>query len=170
MSDEVTQQVAADGLLALRHPEHALVGGAECDLAAGGRGGVAPPRLDELGAHRGGVCLPEEWEGRQEFVLEGEVRTEENQCNTEKDRDKRVNRHTCGILIALYPCGTVIFFDEIFGCESKSQVYAIVLEWLATIAKDKRPSTILYDDACHLVHIIKKIAQVYPNEYTLHFA
>ena len=103
-------------------------------------------------------------------MLEGEVRTEENQCNTEKDRDKRVNRHTCGILIALYPCGTVEFFDEIFGCESKSQVYAIVLEWLATIAKDKRPSTILYDDACHLVHIIKKIAQVYPNEYTLHFA
>ena len=68
------------------------------------------------------------------------------------------------------PCGTVIFFDEIFGCESKSQVYAIVLEWLATIAKDKRPSTIMYDDACHLVHIIKKIAQVYPNEYTSHFA
>ena len=81
-----------------------------------------------------------------------------------------MNRHTCGILIALYPCGTVIFFDEIFGCESKSQVYAIVLEWLATIAKDKRPSTIMYDDACHLVHIIKKIAQVYPNEYTSHFA
>ena len=102
--------------------------------------------------------------------MDGEVRTEENQCNTEKDRDRRVNRHTCGILIALYPCGTVIFFDEIFGCESKSQVYAIVLEWLATIAKDKRPSTILYDDACHLVHIIKKIAQVYPNEYTSHFA
>ena len=64
----------------------------------------------------------------------------------------------------------MIFFDEIFGCESKSQVYAIVLEWLATIAKDKRPSTIMYDDACHLVHIIKKIAQVYPNEYTSHFA
>ena len=102
--------------------------------------------------------------------MDGEVRTEENQCNTEKDRDRRVNRHTCGILIALYRCGTVIFFDEIFGCESKSQVYAIVLEWLATIAKDKRPSTILYDDACHLVHIIKKIAQVYPNEYTSHFA
>ena len=49
--------MAADGLLALRHPEHALVGGAECDLVAGGRGGVALPRLDELGAHRGGVCL-----------------------------------------------------------------------------------------------------------------
>ena len=30
---------------------------AQCALAAGGRGGVAPPRLDELGAHRGGVCL-----------------------------------------------------------------------------------------------------------------
>ena len=102
--------------------------------------------------------------------MDGEVRTEENQSNTEKDRDRRVNRHTCGILIALYPCGTVIFFDEIFGCESKSQVYAIVLEWLATIAKDKWPSTIMYDDACHLVHIIKKIAQVYPNEYTSHFA
>lgn len=28
-------------------------------------------------------------------------------CNTVKDRDKRLLRHTCGLLISVYPCGII---------------------------------------------------------------
>ena len=110
-----------------------------------------------------------EWTVSPAFVLENEERSQENLCNTEKDRDSRVNRHTCGMLLGVYSCGFVAFFEEIFGCESKSQVYAIFLEWLATIDEDKRPVTLLYDDSCHLVHVVRKLEKVHPNKHTKYF-
>ena len=45
--------------------------------------------------------------------------------------------------------------------ESKSEVYGIFLEWLATIDEEK---TLLYDDACHLLPHIKKLEKVPENE------
>ena len=41
ISDKVTQHPAAGGLLALQDLEQSLVGGAECDQAAGGWSGAA---------------------------------------------------------------------------------------------------------------------------------
>ena len=36
------------------------------------------------------------------------VETNETVCNTRKSRDKRVKRHTVGLLIGAYPCGVVV--------------------------------------------------------------
>ena len=88
---------------------------------------------------------------------------ETRNCNTRKDKDKRKNRHTCGIFIGYFylqqvylgsigltvslvgikemiilyfscwPCGVCPLFDELYGSESISQVYAIILEFLATL-------------------------------------
>ena len=45
--------------------------------------------------------LPD-WDPEKHVVLESEPVTdvqERKKCNTRKDRDKRLNRHTCGIFI-----------------------------------------------------------------------
>ena len=60
--------------------------------------------------------------------------------------------------------------EEIHYFESKSQVYGIFLEWLATIDEEKRPTTLLYDDACHLLPLIKKLEKVHENELTKYCA
>ena len=59
--------------------------------------------------------------------------------------------------------------EEIHYNESKSQVYGIFLEWLATIDVEKRPTTLLYDDACLLLPLIKKFEKVHENEMTKYF-
>ena len=75
------------------------------------------------------------WEEDNAFSLEGcslESQTlTEFQCQTRKvvlkiiwnkiwtflhqDKDKRLCRHTWGVLIGCFPCGVVVLFDEIFG-------------------------------------------------------
>ena len=60
--------------------------------------------------------------------------------------------------------------EEIHYFESKSQVYGIFLEWLATINEEKRPTTLLYDDACHLLPLIKKLEKVHENDLTKYCA
>ena len=74
---------------------------------------------------------------------------EVNSCNTRKSRDKRERRHTVGIFLGSYPCGIIGLWDEVYGSESISQVYSIVLEYLSSTKHNVR--TILYDDACHIV-------------------
>ena len=32
-------------------------------------------------------------------------------CNTRKSRDKRERRHTVGLLVGAYPCGTIVIVD-----------------------------------------------------------
>ena len=59
-------------------------------------------------------------------------------CNTRKDRDKRVSRHSFGVFIGCWPCGVVTMFDELFGSEGIRQVYALVIEWLATLKEEDR--------------------------------
>ena len=59
-------------------------------------------------------------------------------CNTRKDRDKRVCRHSFGVFIGCWPCGVVTMFDELFGSEGIRQVYALVIEWLATLKEEDR--------------------------------
>ena len=76
---------------------------------------------------------------------------DEKSCNTRKSRDKRSRRHTVGILVGAYPCGTITVFEELYGSESLSQVYAIMVEYFAGLPKTAREKLIeiCYDDACH---------------------
>ncbi|CAB3997256.1 Hypothetical predicted protein [Paramuricea clavata] len=66
-------------------------------------------------------------------VMEGEnVRV--LKCGTEKGKHKCKNQRTAGILVFEKPCGVVIGVRELFGSESKSQVYA----HLHTLFQDKK--------------------------------
>ena len=101
------------------------------------------------GGGKGGKWLRQDW-----FEIansDGELTSsvEVNKCNTRKSRDKRERRHTVGIFLGAFPCGIVGLWDELYGSESISQVYSVVLEYLSSIPH--KITTILYDDACHLV-------------------
>ena len=58
-------------------------------------------------------------------------------------------RHTVGIMVGTKPCGTVVLFDELFGSESLTQVYGMLVEYLSRLPELGRHSlkNILYDDA-----------------------
>ena len=89
-------------------------------------------------------------------------------CNTKKTKDKRDRRHTVGILVGTKPCGTVVLFNELYGAESVTQVYASGLDYVSNLPEADKPKVINYDDACHLVkfarnHYKKKNLQ---NEHT----
>ena len=71
-------------------------------------------------------------------------------CNTRKSRDKRVKRHTLGILIGASPCGIVRMCEELFGSEGISQVYGICCEYLSNLFF-RNLKVLVYDDVCHLV-------------------
>ena len=83
---------------------------------------------------------------------------EDKSCNTKKTRDKRERRHTVGIMVGTKPCGTVVLFEEIFGSESLTQVYGMLVEYLSRLTEEGRHSlkNILYDDACHLKKFAEK--------------
>ena len=74
-------------------------------------------------------------------------------CNTRKDKDKRICRHTFGVLFGCSPCGVgqyavkrsffkthclVTIFDELFQSENVKQVYSIVTDWLASLDEADR--------------------------------
>jgi len=70
-------------------------------------------------------------------------------CGTEKGKHKCKNHRTAGILVMERPCGVVLDVKELFGSESKSQVYAHIHNHLSKTAFSKT-SIICYDDTCHL--------------------
>ena len=94
----------------------------------------------------------------------------ENECNTRKSRDKRTRAHTAGLFVAVKPCGTVVLVDELYGCESISQVYGIMIEWLGNLSDMKTIQIVLYDDNCHLGAYSENPAKANRNEVTKHFA
>ena len=105
------------------------------------------------GGGKGGKWLRQDW-----FEIANEdgdltSTVEVNKCNTRKSRDKRERRHTVGIFLGAFPCGIIGLWDELYGSESISQVYSVVLEYLSSIPHNIK--TILYDDACHLVRYAK---------------
>lgn len=75
-------------------------------------------------------------------------------CGTEKGKHKSKNHRTAGVLVFAKPCGIVVETKELFGSESKSQVYAHVHNLLSNKVMEDI-GIICYDDACHL----KKFAQ-----------
>lgn len=98
------------------------------------------------------------WKGKNFFALaseDGEIVSlldEDKSCNTKKTKDKRERRHTVGIMVGTKPCGIVVLFEEIYGSESLTQVYGMLVEYLSRLPETGRSSLehILYDDACHL--------------------
>ena len=114
------------------------------------------------------------WVGQSFFDLaseDGEIISqleEDKSCNTKKTRDKRERRHTVGIMVGTKPCGTVVLFEEIFGSESLTQVYGMLVEYLSRLPEEGRHSlkNILYDDACHLKKFAEKKERAELNTFT----
>ena len=114
-----------------------------------------------------------QWVGQSFFDLaseDGEIvsQLEDDQsCNTKKTKDKRDRRHTVGIMVGTKPCGTVVLFDELYGSESLTQVYGMLVEYLSRLPKKGRDSlqNILYDDACHLKKFSENENRAKLNEY-----
>ena len=59
--------------------------------------------------------------------------------------------HTLGILLGMAPCGIVRIVSELFGSESISQVYGIVIEYISKIIDKIELVVLVYADVCHLV-------------------
>ena len=95
----------------------------------------------------------------------------DNTCNTRKSRDKRVLRHTVGILIGSFPCGTVTLFDELYGSESLSQVYGIVIDYISKLPQESpdKLEEFVYDDACHMTKFAANPKRANHNDTTKKF-
>lgn len=91
-------------------------------------------------------------------------------CNTRKSRDKTSRRHTVGVFVGAFPCGTIVLFDELYGSESISQVYGILIEFLTRLDDVDSLKELLYDDCCHLKAFSEKKENAEQNEITQYFA
>ena len=99
-----------------------------------------------------GDCTEEEWLKSSLFEIDGDSMVPIlSTCNTKKTKDKRLKHHSAGILISVRPCGIIPHFDEIFGCESISQIYASKMEFLHCLPAEVRTNikAWFYDDMCH---------------------
>ena len=76
-------------------------------------------------------------------------------CNIRKDIDSDIpcknKTRTKGVLLAVYNCGIIGSYKEIFNDESLLQVSLFLLDFLNYI-----PNFIIYDDACHLHPFMEK--------------
>ena len=52
-------------------------------------------------------------------------------------------------MVGTKPCGVVVLFDELYGSESLTQVYGILVEYSSRLSEEGRNQlkNILYDDA-----------------------
>ncbi|XP_015777265.1 PREDICTED: uncharacterized protein LOC107355240 [Acropora digitifera] len=107
------------------------------------------------------ISLPQtDSSGFVEEVVEDNVIVEDRgqqrtmTCGTEKSKHRAKNHRTAGIFAIDKPCSIVVEVKELFGSESKTQVYAHLHELLQKPSMHSIES-ICYDDACHL----KKFAQ-----------
>ena len=105
----------------------------------------------------------------EDKLAEDEIRST---CNTRKLKDKHDRRHTAGIIIHAKPCGKIPHVDELFNCESISQVYGNVIEYLGNLNIETREKIKiwLFDDMCHLRPYSEKVKQAKQNEVTEHFS
>lgn len=118
------------------------------------------------------------WKGESFFSLasqDGDLMTqleEDQSCNTKKTKDKRERRHLVGICVGTKPCGRVVLWDELYGSESLTQIYGILVEYLANLPTDGRDAlkNILYDDACHLKKFSENPKRANLNSFTEHLA
>jgi hypothetical protein len=77
----------------------------------------------------------------------------ETTCRVNKEYDIPCNKktRTKGNLLAVYNCGIIAGYTEIFLGESLTQVSIFLLQLL-----DEIPKYIIYDNACHLEPFVKK--------------
>jgi len=70
-------------------------------------------------------------------------------CNTFKQDQRKPSRfHTAGVAAAMWPCGIIVGFTELFRSESCSLMTLFLLKITSIIRKV--PSLFVYDDACHM--------------------
>jgi hypothetical protein len=79
-------------------------------------------------------------------------------------------RHTVGVFVGAFPCGTIVLFDELYGSEGIRQVYGILIEYLARLDDPNALEELLYDDSCHLKAFSEKEKNANQNNITKHFA
>ena len=118
---------------------------------------IPPPRIKHVkksGYQQYGLLT---WDGQgpadsyvkiQDLILP-EEQERHTSCNTEKHFGRRFYRHSAGIFIGAFPCGVIPLYAELFGSESLTQVHGLVVDFIATTKV--KLSTIIYDDACHMV-------------------
>ena len=89
---------------------------------------------------------------------------------TLESHEIKEKEHTASLFVAVKSCGTVILVDELYGCESISQVYGIMIEWLSNLSDLKSITIMLYDDNCHLGEYSENKERAMKNEATQQFA
>ena len=67
--------------------------------------------------------------GRGHFALDEHDQANTTACNTLKDTEKDAAKRnaTCGVLAVQWTCGIIIGLCELYGSESKSQVFAYLI-------------------------------------------
>ena len=75
-------------------------------------------------------------------------------------------------MVGTKPCGTVVLFEELYGFESLTQVYGMLVEYLARLPEAGRKSLehLLYDDAFHLKKFSENPKRANFNAFTKCFA
>ena len=66
-------------------------------------------------------------------------------------------RRTCGILVSIFPCGTIINFCEMNKSEG-NQLVALFLGKTNNLLKDSI-KYICYDNACHISELNKDLSE-----------
>ena len=82
------------------------------------------------GNEKGGQWLKQDWFDIANADGDLTNTSDDNTCNTRKSRDKRERRHRVGLFLGVFPCGIISLWDKLYGSESTSQVYSVVLEFL----------------------------------------
>eukprot|EP00732_Lithocolla_globosa_P003390 Lithocolla_globosa_v1_NODE_2703_length_1899_cov_64.991866.p1 type:complete len:184 gc:universal NODE_2703_length_1899_cov_64.991866:987-436(-) len=80
---------------------------------------------------------------------------DEPKCNTLKENQYSLKfKRTAGVCASVASNGIILALCELYGAESKTQVYLFFLTLLAGfVAAGKHiPGYLLYDDGCHLFH------------------
>eukprot|EP00732_Lithocolla_globosa_P005613 Lithocolla_globosa_v1_NODE_5903_length_1167_cov_69.378597.p1 type:complete len:180 gc:universal NODE_5903_length_1167_cov_69.378597:690-151(-) len=80
---------------------------------------------------------------------------DEPECNTLKEKQYKMKfKRTAGVCASVASNGVVIALCELYGAESKTQVYLFFLCVLAAFVAAGKPPPLylLYDDGCHLFH------------------
>ena len=75
-------------------------------------------------------------------------------CNTSKDKIVRRNK-TAGINIIVFPCGTILSMDELFGSESLSQVLLPLYSLFEDSDLRKDVKVLIHDNACKFATFVK---------------
>lgn len=77
-----------------------------------------------------------------------------------------------GIFLGSFPCGVVPLWEELFGSESISQVFGVVIEYLSQLPDSERErlTDLIYDDNCHLARYATNKSVKTNNKVTKFFA